>query len=146
MTLPAAVIAYIVAATDPFNNQPIDAIGFAQKAADEAYSATLDGTEDDSPLNDLLRRMGGHEATQTGRPSRSALEAAHAAASEAYRANLPELTNRKNTQAYIACVAYGQARRYIPAAEARGMLYSAQLALAAFPRKTRRTRCQTTKR
>lgn len=138
MTLPPAVVAYIIAASDPYDKQPIDAISFAQKAADEAYSANLEGEPSETPLNDLLRRMSGHEAVQSGRPSKSALEAAHTAASEAYRANLPQLTSRTNTKAYIACVAYGQARRYIAAAEARGMLYNAQLALAAFPRRQTR--------
>ncbi len=52
--------------------------------------------------------------------------------SEVYRANMPQITSRAAARAYIACVAQGVALRYFDMNAARGYLYIAQLALAAF--------------
>lgn len=54
----------------------------------------------------------------------------------AYLATMPLVTTRSNTRAYIACVAAGVQRKYIAGVEARALLYTCQLALAA-GRKTR---------
>lgn len=51
-------------------------------------------------------------------------------ARDAWVASLPALVSRDEIQAYIACVADGMVRRIITGAEARGMLYAAQLALS----------------
>lgn len=59
--------------------------------------------------------------------------AAHAAAVMAFRCCMPKLTGRKHTQAYIACVAAGVQRGYFTGSEARSLLYTAQLALTAYP-------------
>jgi hypothetical protein len=56
---------------------------------------------------------------------------AQAAAAIAFRACMPHVTGRRNTQAYIACVAAGVQLKYITGTEARSLLYTAQLALAA---------------
>lgn len=69
-------------------------------------------------------RLGGPELEQ----------AAHQAASIAFRAALPLLTGRKNAAAYLACLAVGTQRCYLAPAEARNLLYTAQLALAAYKR------------
>lgn len=61
------------------------------------------------------------------------------AASAAYLAAMPPLVDRAHTTAYIACVAAGLGHRYISAQEAKSLMYSAQLALAAHrPRQRRR--------
>ncbi len=50
---------------------------------------------------------------------------------QAYMANLPELTNVGSVQGYVACVAVAMSRGYVSGREARLLLYTAQLALAA---------------
>ena len=61
------------------------------------------------------------------------------AASAAFLAAMPPLVDRAHTTAYIACVAAGLGHRYIGALEAKSLMYSAQLALAAHrPRQRRR--------
>jgi hypothetical protein len=63
------------------------------------------------------------------------IEAAEAAARLGFLGAMPRLTKRSNAQASIACVAVGVQRRYITGSEARTMLYTAQLALGAFPKR-----------
>ncbi len=63
------------------------------------------------------------------------IEAAEAAARLGYLGAMPRLTKRSNAQASIACIAVGVQRRYISGVEARTMLYTAQLALGAFPKR-----------
>jgi len=53
------------------------------------------------------------------------------AAQAAWQACLPELTGRGEVRAYIACIAWGLHARILSADEAKTMLYTAQLALAA---------------
>ena len=66
-------------------------------------------------------------------------ENAAEAASTAFLAAMPPLVDRAHTTAYIACVAAGLGHRYINALEAKSLMYSAQLALAAHrPRQRRR--------
>jgi hypothetical protein len=54
------------------------------------------------------------------------------AASQAFLCEMPALVSRANTKAFIACVAAGLAHRYLSAIEGKSLMYSAQLALAAF--------------
>lgn len=60
-------------------------------------------------------------------------QAAHHAALVAFRACMPKLTGRRTTQAYIACVATGVQRGYFTGSESKALLYTAQLALSAYP-------------
>ncbi len=54
---------------------------------------------------------------------------------------MPRLTGRKATQGYIACIAFGLQHGYFTGAEAKALLYSAQLALSAYPgRQSKRNR------
>ena len=60
------------------------------------------------------------------------------AASAAFLCAMPPLVDRAHTTAYIACVAAGLGHRYINALEAKSLMYSAQLALAAHRPRARR--------
>ena len=62
------------------------------------------------------------------------------AASAAFLCAMPPLVDRAHTTAYIACVAAGLGHRYISAIEAKSLMYSAQLALAAHRPRARRRR------
>lgn len=57
---------------------------------------------------------------------------ARSAAATAFRCCMPQLVNRRNTTAYIACVAVGMQHNYLDAKEAKSLMYTAQLALSAF--------------
>lgn len=72
-----------------------------------------------------LKRLTGEELIQ----------AAEQAARIGYLGAMPRLTKRSNAQASIACIAVGVQQHYISAVEARAMLYTAQLALGAFPKR-----------
>ncbi len=58
-----------------------------------------------------------------------------AAASEAFKRCMPQLTGRRRAQAFIACVAVGAQRKYLNKGEASSLLYTAQLALSAYPKR-----------
>lgn len=60
---------------------------------------------------------------------------AKAEGAEAYMFALPELSHVASVRCYIACVAHGVKRGYIPGQQARLLLYTAQLQLAAMTRK-----------
>lgn len=126
-------------------------IYFATTAADEAYAAVM---QNPPPrfvssrkstvrvLLDKLNRMDGEpepeeeeEFEEEPIEGDELLNAAHAAAASAFRYNLPQLTGRRRTKAYLACVAVGVQRGYITGPEARAMLYVAQLALTANPKR-----------
>jgi hypothetical protein len=62
-------------------------------------------------------------------------EGAPSAASIAYRANMPSITSRRTAQCFIACVAAGIVRGYITVKDANALLYAAQAALSAFPKR-----------
>jgi hypothetical protein len=69
------------------------------------------------------------------------LQAAAAAASAfAFRACMPKLTSRGMVQAFIACTAAGVQRRFITGNDASALLYTAQLALSAYPKRQKRRR------
>lgn len=111
-------------------------VQFCIKAAAEAYAVVVD----DPPLvvpgsatklvNKFHRQLG--EPEEVEYESGASLHAtAHAAATVAFRACMPHVTGRRNAQAFIACCAAGVQLHYIGGAEARSLLYTAQLALAA---------------
>ena len=54
------------------------------------------------------------------------------AASAAFQREMPPLVSRGHTKAFIACVATGLGHKYLTALESKSLMYSAQLALAAF--------------
>ncbi len=102
------IIHRVVAAYDGEANEAEQMVLFCLGAAQEAHHAV-------------------HEAGGT-------LEAAKAAASEAYKNAMPKLTHHALVRFHIACVAQGVALNYITGKEAKLMLYAAQLALAALRR------------
>jgi len=87
-----------------------EAVNFASKAAEEARREVLDSTEGDR-------------------------KQANIAASEAFKNNLPELSHIINVRLFIAVVAAGVKRGYIAAPDARLLLYTAQLQLAAMTKR-----------
>jgi hypothetical protein len=64
---------------------------------------------------------------------------AHLAASTAFVVCMPPLVNRASCKAFIACVAVALQRRYIALLDAKTMMYTAQLALAAHRPRLRRS-------
>jgi hypothetical protein len=65
-------------------------------------------------------------------PKRTAATVKEAAAL-AYRAAMPQLSNRKAVIDFIACVVHGMAIGAIPGAQGTQLLYGAQVANSAFP-------------
>jgi hypothetical protein len=76
-----------------------------------------------------------HEAQCASREAGCDEAEAHVAASEAYVNNLPELDHIINIRTFIGAVAGGVKRGYIAASQARLLLYTAQLQLAAMTRR-----------
>ena len=108
---------------------------FCLKAAAEAEAAVREAPRQMGSAEKLLRELSPNEefpdlekaiARQREEDIRDAGEAA-------FRSCMPKLTGRRNTQAYIACVAAGVQRRYFSGSEAKALLYTAQLALSAHP-------------
>ena len=56
-------------------------------------------------------------------------------AAMAFRNNLPPMRSRKQVQSFVACVAVGVLRGYILPRDANVLLYGAQAALSAFPKR-----------
>lgn len=56
-------------------------------------------------------------------------------AAMAYRANMPPMRSRSQVQCFVACVAVGVLRGYISTRDANVLLYGAQAALSAFPKR-----------
>jgi hypothetical protein len=116
-------------------------VHFCLEAANEAYATVMENppfiTRENSAyewLEELKRREKGEQERDIERERASGDELkqeAHGAATIAFRACMPHVTGRRNAQAYIACVAAGVQRRYITGADARALLYTAQLALSA---------------
>jgi hypothetical protein len=115
----------------------------AARAAAEAVAANqpvrrpivTDGVDgfDESAAQEALDRLS-HAPVEWQTPAE--------AASAAFLCAMPPLVDRSHTTAYIACVAAGLGHRYISALEAKSLMYSAQLALAAH--RPRQRRHQTT--
>ena len=89
-----------------------------------------DGYVDEEAFNERMARLKG-EVSLGQSPAE--------AASAAFLCAMPPLVSRAHTTAFIACVAAGLGHRYLNAVEAKSLMYSAQLALAAHrPRQARR--------
>lgn len=59
----------------------------------------------------------------------------------AWRCCLPTLESIEGIRAFIACVAQGQARRWLPPDEAKALNYTAQLALTAWQENHKGRKC-----
>jgi hypothetical protein len=104
-------------------------------AAAEAYAATIEQPPErrgSTAMRALYQRASMGERLDD---ARAIEEAAQEAASQAFRAAMPTITNRRMAQAYIACACAGLAAKYLTGQDARAMLYGAQLALAAHPQR-----------
>lgn len=104
-----------------------------------------DNPEDTNLTNEQLRQMHDDSAMwfvrnmmrQAGHSKRSSIGAA--AKAQAFLKNIPPLTTRANTKAFIACLATGLQRQYLTGSEVKMLMYTAQLALQAHqPRSQRR--------
>ena len=125
-------------------------IFFCGTAADEAYAAVLRDPPPaparargsiDRLLEDLGEPLDGEIiADEPPEPmTGDALkQAAHSAAAFAFLANLPPLTNRRRIRAYIACLAIAITRSYVTTAVGNKLLYAAQTALSAHPKRASR--------
>lgn len=63
------------------------------------------------------------------------------AAIMAWRCCLPQLEDLDSIKAFIACIATGQARRWLNAEEAKALTYTAQLALTAWQENSKARKC-----
>lgn len=108
---------------------------FCLKAAAEAETAVREAPREMGSAERILRELcPGEEFSELEKAIAQQREVEIREAGEvAFRACMPKLTGRRNTQAYIACVAAGVQRSYFTGSEARALLYTAQLALAAHP-------------
>jgi hypothetical protein len=92
----------------------------------------LDRMMDKTKWPDIPQFANSEEYERWRAVQRPAVNAKEAAAM-AYKLCMPKLTGRRATQAYIACVAAGVQRGYFSGIEAKSLLYTAQLALSAYP-------------
>jgi len=129
-------------------------IAFCQKAADEASEATrIDNLPKRSSVSEAVEKLRSPlyagfglnnwevqycirvaDAYASGQLG-EAVAPQQEAAAVAYRNCLPAITNRRSVQTFVACVAAGVACGYISAKEANTLLYAAQAALAAMPKR-----------
>lgn len=128
-----AIAIYAAADDGPASSE--EWVLFCLRAAAEAEHAVREAPFQMSPTEKWVRELMPDEefpeldklhAEQHEEEIREAGEAA-------FRSCMPKLTGRRNTQAYIACVAAGVQRRYFTGSEAKALLYTAQLALSAHP-------------
>jgi hypothetical protein len=124
-------------------------VHFCCTAAEEAYQAAMDDPILTPELHLDVMQQGKGESTpafllrtleKEPKPFEqldvAAMEAAaHEAAGVAFRMCMPRLVGRRTTQAFIACVAVGVQRGYILGRDAKSLLYTAQLALSAHPKR-----------
>ena len=135
-------IANAIFATD---NEPTDAaawIHFCVTAAEEAHAEVLRNPplETTSPgsAEIMLAKLQNEPP-----PRRQFVEgaeltaAAKAAATWAFRSCMPKLTNRRSVQCFIACATVGMLHGYITGKETNALLYAANAALTAHPKRTR---------
>lgn len=146
---PKAVGAGIVAALQAAAARPVreteeDWIHLCNTAADEAYIAIVH----DPPLKQqkigtverLLNEMGvegysDDDLREELVEDADLLASAHAAASAAFLGCMPPLTTRRRIRAYIACTAVALQRGFVTASVATKLLYAAQTALQANPKR-----------
>ncbi len=125
-----------IAQTKETPDSPEAWVDFCLSAAREAHQAAMESPPRVTlgPVATLLLEIAEEEIDRDPPIDHKAAEAgAHNAARIAYRCCMPKLTGRRMTQAYIACVAAGVQYAYFSGAEATSLLYTAQLALAAYP-------------
>jgi len=134
--------------TDP--NSPESWVRFCVRAAEEAYEAVIENPP--IAVSDRIRgpaeKMLEKWARDSGKPEpppelmtgKALIAAAHAAAAVAFMCCMPKVTGRRQTKAYIACIAVGVQRQYIAGKDAKPLLYTAQLALQAHPERTKTPR------
>lgn len=115
---------------------------FALRAAEEARAHTVanpplepEPTGFAAAIANIDKQQG-KERTRKRLSGVDLIEEAERVARIAYLGAMPRLTKRSNAQASIACIAVGVQQRYITGVEARTMLYTAQLALGAFPKRS----------
>jgi hypothetical protein len=126
----------IFANADEGPMRPEEWVMFCLKAALEAENAVREAPRVMGSAEKLLRELADEGEEFPELDATIALnreDAIREAAQAAFRACMPKLTGRRNTQAYIACVAMGLQRRYFSPGEAKALLYTAQLALTAHP-------------
>jgi len=123
-----------------------DWIHYCVTAAEEAHAAVLDDppqgrTSVGQDMCDAIDRdeIGFKPSAPPALVGAALMAAANNAAAVAFRCCLPQLTNRRRVQAYIACIAVGVGHHYIAAKDGNALLYPAQLALAAFPKRRANT-------
>jgi hypothetical protein len=131
------------ASADAAPGSPEEWVQFCLKAADEAYAEAMENPPDRKrgPVAQLLHDIGedrlrvDEEIEYQNRLKKTpeAKDAARDAAQTAFRMCMPRITGRRATQAYIACVAAGVQRGYLTGKDASSLLYTAQLALSAWP-------------
>ena len=123
-------------------NSPEEWVHLCITAADEAEASVNESppAHVEGSASRILRETTGPEDDEWEPilDFRAVREAARQAGAAAFRACMPRITGRRNTQAYVACVAAGLGRQYFSGPEARAALYVAQLALSAWPRRQQR--------
>ncbi len=114
---------------------PEEWVYFCLKAAAEAEAAVRDAPREMGSAEKLLRELSPEDDFPDLERAfeRNRAEDAREAGAVAFRSCMPKITGRRSTQAYIACIAAGLQRHYLTAAEAKALLYTAQLALSAHP-------------
>lgn len=137
-------VAHAIFATDAEPRTAEDWVHLCMTAADEAEAAVADAPPDPDDRPGLRSIIGFLNETREDGDPVFAVDRAHRTAAmieagaAAFAACMPKLTGRRNTQAYVACIAVGLQRRYFTGAETKAMLYTVQLALSAHP--TRRAK------
>jgi hypothetical protein len=108
---------------------------FCLKAGAEAANAVREAPRVMGSAEKLLHELSpGEEFPELAAAIARNREAdAREAAGAAFRSCMPKITGRRSTQAYIACIAAGVQHDYLTGAEAKALLYTAQLALSAHP-------------
>lgn len=78
-----------------------------------------------------------HECLRSGMKDQEAMQVAVMS----WRCCLPVLEDIDSIKAFIACIATGQARRWLPSEDAKALTYTAQLALTAWQENHKGRKC-----
>jgi len=114
-------------------------------AAQEAYAAALSEPpaierSDAERMFDELATAGGAKPGPSHLSGSALSAAAHAAAAAAFRCCMPQLTNRRSVQCFVACTTTGLLRGYLDGRTSNALLYAAQAALTAHPKRASKRR------
>lgn len=128
-------IAHAIYAAADGPSSPEEWVVFCLSAADEAEQSVRDSppARTMGSAEKMLRKLAPETFEEEDEENEATAEAVRQAGAAAFRACMPKITGRRNTQAYIACVAAGLQRSYFTGSEAKALLYTAQLALSAHP-------------